>query len=215
MKGSKVKNKEIDELGEKLVKASRISADEAERVVEDAALYGRVLKRILAEQQIEPAIGGFGWQVPAACSALAVIAAGTILMLPEGEERARSEPITPPPATAAETAAVEPPVKPEPVAASVSIPAETRRAPKPRRKSAARRAEDKSVHTPVPEFFEIGFAGGLEEPAMEGRVVRVELPRSALFAMGVNVPLENGTGALTAELLVGPDGAPKAIRLVE
>ena len=34
------------------------------------------------------------------------------------------------------------------------------------------------------------------------------------FAMGIHVPLENGSDTVRADLLVGPDGVPRAVRLV-
>lgn len=59
------------------------------------------------------------------------------------------------------------------------------------------------------------FDGDTLEAARGGHVVRVDMPRSSLFAMGVNVPLENETGSIKADLLVGPDGVTRGIRLVE
>ena len=41
------------------------------------------------------------------------------------------------------------------------------------------------------------------------------MPRSALFAMGVNIPLENDAEVVKADLLVGTDGVTRAIRVVE
>ncbi len=47
-----------------------------------------------------------------------------------------------------------------------------------------------------------------------GAVVRVALPRSALVAWGLPVPTVSGAGPIPADLLVGADGTPQAIRLV-
>jgi len=215
MKRQALKNREIDKLGQSLVKASRMAASEAEQAAADPALYGKVLKRILDDQREEPYVAKLGWQVPAICSTIVALAAGTFLLMPSSSEPADVvKGPEPPPARTESPEAMTPAVEDiEPERVSVR----NNELPVPRRsrRAATRRAEEMPEPKPVPEFFEIGFAGGLDDAAMDGRVVRVELPRAALFAMGVNVPLENGTGALTAELLVGPDGAPKAIRLVE
>jgi hypothetical protein len=46
-------------------------------------------------------------------------------------------------------------------------------------------------------------------------VIRVDVPRSTLFAMGFPVSLENESPTVKADLLIGPDGATRAVRLVE
>jgi hypothetical protein len=48
-----------------------------------------------------------------------------------------------------------------------------------------------------------------------GRVIRVDLPRASLISLGVNIPLENDKQIIKTDLLIGPDGVPRAIRLVE
>lgn len=66
-----------------------------------------------------------------------------------------------------------------------------------------------------PEFYPVTYAGDNGELARGGRVIRVDVPRSTLFAMGINVPLENESPTVKADLIVGPDGVTRAIRLVE
>jgi hypothetical protein len=46
------------------------------------------------------------------------------------------------------------------------------------------------------------------------QVVRVRLPRSAVGRMGLVVSDEPGEGPVDADVLVGQDGRPRAIRLV-
>jgi hypothetical protein len=83
------------------------------------------------------------------------------------------------------------------------------------------RTEDRVVtrRKPVPrqqpdlEFYPLTFAGDPVETTSGGRVLQVELSRSSLFAMGFNVPIENGAEFVKADLLVGPDGVARAIRL--
>jgi len=41
------------------------------------------------------------------------------------------------------------------------------------------------------------------------------MSRASLFAMGINIPLENGAEVVKADLLVGPDGVTRAVRLAK
>lgn len=66
-----------------------------------------------------------------------------------------------------------------------------------------------------PEFYPVTYTGDNGESARGGRVIRVDVPRSTLFAMGLDVPLENESPTVKADLIVGPDGVTRAIRLVE
>ena len=63
------------------------------------------------------------------------------------------------------------------------------------------------------EFYAISGAEAAD--ASGGRIVRVDLPRASLFAMGINVPLENDSDTVKADILIGPDGVTRAIRLVK
>lgn len=63
------------------------------------------------------------------------------------------------------------------------------------------------------DFYPVGYTGDPNETA-GGHVIRVEIKRSSLFALGVNLPLENDDEVLTAELLVGRDGVTRAVRVV-
>ena len=67
----------------------------------------------------------------------------------------------------------------------------------------------------VPEFYPVTYAGDNGELARGGRVIRVDVSRATLFAMGINVPLENESPTVKADLVIGPDGVTRAIRLVE
>ncbi len=64
-------------------------------------------------------------------------------------------------------------------------------------------------------FVAVTYMGDSGESARGGRVVRVDVPRSTLFAMGFDVSLENDSPTVKADLLIGPDGVTRAVRLVE
>jgi hypothetical protein len=63
------------------------------------------------------------------------------------------------------------------------------------------------------EFQALTYAGEMGEPGDGGRIVRVELSPASLFAMGINVQVENGTGKIPADLLINADGVMTGVRL--
>lgn len=80
--------------------------------------------------------------------------------------------------------------------------------------SASKRVRKPRVEIePEGDFYPVGYTGDPNETA-GGHVIRVEIKRSSLFALGVNLPLENDDEVLTAELLVGRDGVTRAVRVV-
>ncbi len=65
------------------------------------------------------------------------------------------------------------------------------------------------------DFYSLPFAGILEHSKEELQMLRVELPRSSLVALGLKPPLENEKGIIKTDLLVSSDGITRAIRLVK
>ena len=66
----------------------------------------------------------------------------------------------------------------------------------------------------VTEFFSLGFA---DVPVTGARIVRIEVPRSALRSFGV-VPIETpgraASAPAVADVIVGADGLARAVRFV-
>lgn len=87
------------------------------------------------------------------------------------------------------------------------------------------RYEQAIVRTTVPrrrsepaapeKFYPVSYTGDPMETAVGGQVIRVEMKRSSLFALGVDLPLENDDAVVKADLLVGRDGVTRAVRLVD
>ena len=66
----------------------------------------------------------------------------------------------------------------------------------------------------VGEFQTLTYTGEASDTTA-GQIVRVELPRSSLFAMGVDLQVENQrTDKVKADLLIGEDGVMRAVRVV-
>jgi hypothetical protein len=74
-------------------------------------------------------------------------------------------------------------------------------------------AEPEAEQQPV-EFYALADMNSNESVA-GGRVIRVDLPRASLVALGANVPLGSDKQLIKADLMIGPDGVPRAIRVVE
>lgn len=73
----------------------------------------------------------------------------------------------------------------------------------------------KNLSEPNSEFFAVAVPGAtpLENDA-DLRIVRAELSPKMLFALGVDLPLENASEKIKTDLLVGADGVARAIRFV-
>lgn len=76
-----------------------------------------------------------------------------------------------------------------------------------------RKLQPKQTET-AGEFYALAFTGNPVETGEEFKIVRAELSRSSLFALGVNLPIENESEKIKTDLLVGTDGVARAIRLV-
>lgn len=63
-------------------------------------------------------------------------------------------------------------------------------------------------------FYPLAFGGDLEEAKKGGQIIRVELTRSSLLALGLNPPGENETLKITTDLLISSDGVARGIRFV-
>lgn len=67
---------------------------------------------------------------------------------------------------------------------------------------------------PDTRFIPVSYTGDPDETSAGGQVIRVEMKRSSLFALGVSIPLENDDEIVKADLLIGRDGVTRAIRVV-
>lgn len=65
------------------------------------------------------------------------------------------------------------------------------------------------------EFYPLMSAGDLNDSEEKLQVLRVELPRASLVALGLNLPVMNEETPIKTDLLVSSDGITRAIRLVK
>ena len=157
------------------------------------------------------------------------LAAAAVLMLAvavwQGTARWRvAEDVRPPSTQAAASPAVSTPAAlpagtpaPDRAGAPIRVPAERTPSPGAPRSARARRTPGPravpATDDEVLQFVTLPTAIGL--PALEsGRIVRVDVPTAMLAAYGFEVAPDSRSGMVEADVLVGQDGQPRAIRFV-
>ena len=233
MNKRKLTNEELDGIGRDLVRATAVSRDEIENIVSSPMLFNSIKRRIATERPAPESAGRsanrarlwlLNWNRAAAAAAAAVIfLAGTVAVLvlakrnqnpPHTEQIAGVEQKAGPAGTQpAPDRAPPAPSAPTRNTAGVSYKKEPARAPR----AATHRAAAKQAPVPVFEadgdFYPVaGTPGGMPQ---DGHIVRAEIPRSSLFAMGVDLPIDGSNEKIKTDLLVGSDGVVRGIRIVK
>jgi len=220
-----IKNGELDAIGKKLLKSARLSGDEIDSIVGKPALFDAVRVRIADIEEVSVRKTTlFNWKLTGAIgSTAALLLVSLYFGLFSNTETAVGPSLNqvPPPVFTvmddpsrqnfSEVAAARP-ERPEapPVSRPAAVKADYREEVRPAR----------SMRQPAPvkderPFHALGFAGNIEDAVRGGHIVRVDMPRSALFALGVDLPLENDAAFVKTDVLVGSNGVPRAIRFVE
>jgi hypothetical protein len=214
-------NEKIEAIGKKLVENDLLPISEIDRIVANPHLFDLVSKRIAANER-SAVPRSYRW-LPAATASLAGVVVlaffGSAIIRYLGEaDGAPSMTFIQVPDAGPEVA--RPEIPPKGMFGKLSqgrapIPAASREQAvrKPRKPIRSSPKPTTSAVDRMDEFYAIsvlgvGDAGG-------ERVIRVDMSRSSLFALGINVPLENGPDTVKTDLLIGADGTPRGIRLVE
>lgn len=234
MQDRKLKISELDAIGKQLIATEKLTEAEIDQIAAGPSLFDGVLARIAAEPTTDrvdrPDAASFlsAYKIIFGTSLAAVLCVGALgIYLQQSSPLSVSKNIDnpstgPDPARPVFTPQVkhvkgftegqadlgdQPPV-PEQASAQYAIQREPRRSQP--------RVEQASFTEPRrPDFVAVTYTGDGGESARGGRVVRVDFPRSTLFAMGFDVSLENDSPTVKADLLIGPDGVTRAVRLVE
>ena len=215
----KLENKRLDEIGKQLLKAASPASRDIERIVANPELFDLVRARVGAEKPpaavrrsiFRPGVAAFASIVFVVLAGLAIVYLG-----PKSNQQVLSKPVQAPPQKITESQRhTQPDTVVDTAFPSSEVPVRVERAstksnPRPMRtkQPAAQqiRYED--------DFYALSYAGDPNETERGGRIVRVDIPRSTLFAMGFDIPLENEAETVKADLLVGTDGVTRAIRVV-
>ncbi len=219
--------KMLDAIGRKLVESDLLSVDEIDSIIGNPGLFQQVNRRIIAVQNGSGARHDQkrrGW-VPAAAASFASLAIVAVLATAIIERNNVGTAIPAVtyiqvPDAAPDVARPDVPPKPiviKPSAGRALTPTARVEDASFRPRTARTPLVSSSTDTRVPEaeFYPVAYTGDPAETAGGGRIIRVDLNRSSLFALGVNMPLENDVAMVKADLLIGADGVTRAIRLVE
>ena len=210
--------KTLDEIAKTLVKADMALSREIDEIAANPKLFDGIRSRI-QQSQVEVAPRRINrWMLSSSLAGIVMIAAvvsafvilrskpADVVVQYSGDTPKVHVPTSfPHPDTVAtsdypRTAA---PIRAEKISSRPSVTVNRRREP------VAQRAHHEG------EFYALSYAGDPNETERGGRIVRVDIPRSTLFAMGLDVPLENGPETVKADLLIGTDGVTRAIRVVK
>ena len=241
MKKQDLQKGELDRIGRRLLETARISDEEIEQIVAAPQLFDSVKTRIKTEQRERKSKSYSGsswnsifgnWQriyVVSAALALFVFGAVSFVLINKSLQIDELAAVVPAIQTQSETIklpqipeyfpeiqeAENPEVKPQLIAKKETVKKETLRKPRIERKApSVKRPSQKRIEL-ASEFYALNYAGNPNDTGEDFRIVRTELSPSALFALGMNVPIENGKEKIKTDLLVGTDGVARAIRFVE
>lgn len=238
-----LQNERLDRIGHNLLKAAKVSDNEIEKIVAAPKLFDSVKARIRIEQSQRKPKSFFGNLTPlfawnrqfaaavfAFLTVLVTVSALIIFKTKDAPQLAKQttkqttgqetqSPVAPveniiPPAsefTERKISEVKTPATVEPAAFKSEAPKYQNHAPK------STRIKPSLTHKKEPQevFYSLAVGGHWEANGEDLRIVRTELSRAELFALGVNLPVENETPKVKTDLLVSSDGVARAIRLVE
>lgn len=214
----KLENKKLDEVGKALVRAGAVSTRDLEKIVANPALFESVRARIAMENSAPVSRRSFFRPGIAAFASVALLTAvavslGVFRSEPNDvvADRIPAVPRKPEVKQHREADVIVDAPAPQP-----SDPIRTERIshrPSIRTSGPKRPAVQQARYSG--EFYAVSYAGDPHETERGGRIVRVDIPRSTLFAMGVDIPLENEAETVKADLLIGSDGVTRGIRVVE
>lgn len=242
MRNQILQKEELDQIGRKLLETARVSNEEIERIVAAPQLFDSVKARIQTDQRERKSnsFAGNSWssifwswqRISVAATVLMLFAFGVLGFVLSNktlqiDEQAAivtaiqtpDEPveIQPIPEVFTETAETKnPEIKPQFIAKKENSKKESFIKPKAERKtpSTVKKSSQPKIEL-ASEFYALNYVGNPNEAGENLRIVRTELSPSALFSLGVNVPIENVNEKIKTDLLVGSDGVARAIRFVE
>ncbi len=213
-------NQTLDAIGKKLIMSDARRVADVDAIVSNTRLFAVVRARIAAIETPEPsaswiAFTRFNIAAFSAAAAVLLLVVGAFSLLDTGREVVAVNTIQ----NSSEVADVARPVFPPQGIKSSKL--STGRANKVEvrtEKSLPTRSNLRTTRPraeePSAEFLAVAYTGDPHETAAGGRIIRVDMKRSSLYALGIDLPLENGDDTVKADLLVGADGVTRGVRIV-
>ena len=214
-------NKTLDAIGKKLVYSGRLPASDIDKVVSNPRLFSLINQRIASPANRRPSLFLFIRQQRVAFAGAAILLivvlgvasllrpARTLdttreLRVPAARPERQAPPVFPPKET--ETGKLS--AGGAPIDNDIRV-----------ERAIARPPVRKYRPQPQPEiegeFLPVAYTSETLDTSGGGHIIRVDLKRSSLFALGVNLPLENNDDEMVqADLLIGKDGVTRGVRVV-
>jgi hypothetical protein len=244
MSNRDLQNEMLDQIGRRLLKAARANDEEIEKIVAAPDLFDSLKKRIAIEEKARRKTrfffadwtSAFFWNRQTAAGAAAVLivlfgGASLFVFKKQNSPQVAKQIIeskkvlstNQPSNTRKENALTVFEIKQTNVTAAKKQTSVERIALKAEKPKTPVRAPKPDLVKPVQEvkkqtqeiFYSLSTAGNWEDTGEDLQIVRTELTRSELFALGVNLPVENEAPKVRTDLLVSADGTARAIRFVE
>lgn len=228
MRKHESQNEKVDQLANRLMGQTMLTDGEIDKIIASPMLYSSIRSRVNATPEAKP---GFAWfRIPAVAafaSILIVVGVTSFVFYRNGKPvDTVNRVVEKPPTVANNPAPFKKSAEPDGISPDFSKPAKSDQPQSQDSRMTIQNASYRkpianSVRAPRPiavkqpdlEFIPLVYTEDPAESLKGGRVIRVELPRASLFAMGISVPLENGSETVKADLLVGQDGVPRGIRM--
>lgn len=203
---------------ETMARAFAVAANESRKQEAPAWLERELMEKFRCEQnarRVVPRRWRRGWRIAlewaAVSAAVAGIAVVTLRRVPDRQPaptvRDNAAQAT---GNGATVAAARPAAVPSKTAVATEVAAVSKGAPARWMPGTARLSSANAFAT---EFVPVPFAGSLS-PGESAVIVRVQLPRSALEELGYPIDETPSEQMIRADLVVGPDGWPRAVRIV-
>jgi hypothetical protein len=222
-------NKQVDEIGAKMLRSVYLSEEKIDEIVGAPGLFKQVSAAI-ANERMAPSftpirtgwVVSWSWQMTGAAVAVTIVAAVITTLLVFGLGNKINSP----------DRTVNPPLQQGPVEPGIVLANDEDNPvvlPERGNQAALRKpaliSRNKSRHTPAythddgepGEYYAIAYGSGQDDgdDDDDGQRVRVEMPRSALFALGVDIPVENENSKVKADIVMGADGVIKGVRIIK
>ena len=232
-----LQNKRLDQIGRSLLKATRASTEEIEKLVAAPQLFDSVKARIKADEQSRrkskrffddwASVSFWNRQMAGAlavliilvgCSALIIFKTQGVLQLTEQTIKPEIQaPIIEAEKTlsSGDKETKIPAVKNHRNVEQVAFKPKSSKLPNRLRKPNPVKATPSNKESSQEIFYSLVSAGNWGAEGEDLQRVRAELSRAELLALGVNLPVENEAAKIKTDLLVGTDGVARAIRFVE
>ncbi|MEQ1644186.1 MAG: hypothetical protein ABL959_12135 [Pyrinomonadaceae bacterium] len=221
MQNRKLDNQTLDAIGKKLIVSDARRVADVDTIVSNPTIFAAVRARIAAVETPEPRASWFmltRFNVAAFSSATVVLllVIGAFSLLDTGRGVVAVNTIQIPDVSPEIARPVFPPQgkKSGKLSAGrankIDVRSEERTARKANIPSDRRRTIE-----PDAEFVAVSYTGDPHETSGGGRIIRVDMKRSSLYALGIDVPLENAGDTIKADLLIGADGVTRGVRIVD